>query len=336
MTSLSQLGERALIQRITARLSMPPWVTVGPGDDAAVVAPERGTHDVLTTDAIVDGVHVDRRFVPPDSIGHRALAVNLSDLAAMGAEPRCALLSLLLPDDIGLTDIDGILDGLLALAAQHRVALVGGNISRTPGPLTLDITAIGSVHPRRILRRSGAKPGDEVYVTGTLGDGAVGLRVLNSGPEGSVGEADRQVRLCIERYLHPAPRVRAGLLLSRNRAATSCMDLSDGLADGVRQIAEASSVGITIDAAALPFSEGVRTWHAQHGGSPVDTALTGGDDYELIFTVRPSHRGRLRGVVNRLGHVAVTRIGRVTRSRDLLVEEGGTERTLPHGYEHFR
>ena len=181
---MSEIGEHALIARITGRLAMPPWVVVGPGDDAAVIEPERGTLDVLTTDAHVDGVHFDRRFVPPDAIGHRALAVNLSDLAAMGAQPRAALLSLVLPGDLETAVVDGMLDGLIALAARHRVALVGGNITRSPGPLMLDVTAIGSVRPRRVLTRAGARPGDEVYVTGTIGGAVVGLRNLQAcGPD---------------------------------------------------------------------------------------------------------------------------------------------------------
>src|SRR5688572_22789545 len=204
---------------------MPPWVVVGPGDDAAVIVPERGALDVLTTDAQVDGVHFDLRFVPPDAVGHRALAVNLSDLAAMGAEPRAALLSLLLPDTLDLEAIDRIMDGLLGLAARHRVTLVGGNITRTPGPLALDVTAIGSVRPRRVLTRSGARPGDDVYVTGTLGDAAVGLQALKAKADADVHPA---IGSCVERYRRPEPRVRAGLLLGRNRAASSCMDLSDG------------------------------------------------------------------------------------------------------------
>ena len=133
--TVSSLGERALIARITARLAMPSWVVVGPGDDAAVVEPERGALDVLTTDAQVEGVHFDRRFVPPDAIGHRALAVNLSDLAAMGAQPRAMLLSLALPDGTLVSELDAIVDGLLALANLHRVVLIGGNITRTPGPM---------------------------------------------------------------------------------------------------------------------------------------------------------------------------------------------------------
>src|SRR4029450_11238922 len=157
---------------------MTPWVAVGPGDDAAVIEPARGVLDVLTTDVLVDGIHFDLRFVPPDAGGYRALAVNLSDLAAMGAEPRTALLSLLIPDELDVGTIDGVMDGLLALASQYRVALIGGNISRTTGPLTIDVTATGSVRPRRVLTRGGARPGDDVYVTGALGSAATGLELL--------------------------------------------------------------------------------------------------------------------------------------------------------------
>ncbi len=312
---------------------MPPWVVVGPGDDAAVLQPKRGAYDVLTTDALVDGVHFDLRFVPPDAVGHRALAVNLSDLAAMGAEPRAALLSLLLPDSLEVAILDGIVDGLTGLAARHRVALVGGNITRTPGPLAIDVTATGTVHGRRILRRGGARPGDEVYVTGALGDAAIGLRHLQQEPAERAGDA---YDACVERYLRPEPRVRAGLLLGRNRAASSCIDLSDGLADAVRQVAAASEVGITLDAGALPLSDGVRQWHERHGDDPIATALAGGDDYELLFTVRPGHRGRLRAAAALMGTVPITRIGVVTKDPGLVVRNGTATRELPTGYEHFR
>ncbi|HEY9467094.1 MAG TPA: thiamine-phosphate kinase, partial [Vicinamibacterales bacterium] len=180
--TVADIGERALIARIKARVSMPSWVVIGPGDDAAVIQPERGTYDVLTTDAQVEGVHFDRRFVPPDAIGHRALAVNLSDLAAMGASPRAALLSLALPPSLDIEDFEQLVDGVLAVAATYRVTLIGGNITQTPGPLSVDITAIGAVRPRKALTRSGARPGDSVYVTGSLGDAAVGLQRLQAVP----------------------------------------------------------------------------------------------------------------------------------------------------------
>jgi thiamine-monophosphate kinase len=239
--TVSDLGERALIQCITARLRPADWVVIGPGDDAAAIEPERGQLDVVTTDAQVEGVHFDRAFVPADAIGHRALAVNLSDVAAMGARPRAALLSLILPDTLDVGVIDGILDGMLRLADTHHVALIGGNISRSPGPLIVDVTAIGAAGRRRLLTRSGARPGDGVYVTGTIGDGGVGLEMLRE-----AAGADVQASAPIQRFLYPEPRVRAGMQLARNRAATACMDLSDGLADGVRQIAEASNAGITL------------------------------------------------------------------------------------------
>ena len=308
---------------------MPPWVLVGPGDDAAVLQPERGAFDVLTTDALVDGTHFDLRFVPPDAVGHRALAVNLSDLAAMGAAPRAALLSLLLPDALATDVFDGILDGLLTLAARYRVTLVGGNITRTTGPLAIAVTATGSVRPRRVLTRAGARPGDTVYVTGSLGDAAAGLQALQREPANRSAPG-------VQRYLYPDPRVRAGLLLGRNRAASSCMDLSDGLADAVRQVAAASGVGMTIESDALPIGGGARAWYEQAGADPVDAALCGGDDYELMFTVRPSQRGRFRGVLKQAGDLPITRIGVVTKHRDLLVRGAGGTREVPPGYEHFR
>ncbi len=312
---------------------MPSWVIVGPGDDAAVIVPARGMLEVLTTDALVDGVHFDRRFVPPDAIGHRALAVNLSDLAAMGAEPRAALLSLALPPTLEVREVDGLLDGLLALAAAHGVTVIGGNVTRTPGPLTIDVTAVGCVRPRRVMTRDSARPGDDVYVTGALGGAAIGLRAASSQ---TLAGRSSEWSVARERYLRPQPRVRAGTILGRTRAASSCMDLSDGLADGVRQVADASGVGIALEASALPLDEGVREWHAREGGDPIETALIGGDDYELLFTVRPAHRGRFRDARRHFASLPVTRIGVITKDRALVVRDDTGSRPLPAGYEHFR
>ena len=334
MQTISDVGERALIERITARLATAPWVIVGPGDDAAVIAPQRGEDDVLTTDAQIEDVHFDRRFVPPDAIGHRALAVNLSDLAAMGAQPRAALLSLALPGALDVAVVDGLMDGMLALAAAHRVTIIGGNITRSPGPMMIDVTAIGSVRRRRVLTRSGARPGDDVYVTGTIGDAAAGLRSLQARCGADLYGPPFDA--CEQRFLHPEPRVRAGLLIGRNRAASACMDLSDGLADGVRQIGEASGVGMVLDASALPIADQTRRWYEAQGQDPVAAAVAGGDDYELFFTLRPSWRGRLRGVQRHLADLPITRIGTVTKERRFVVRTPEGDRPLPEGYEHFR
>ncbi len=331
MITVADAGEHALIARILQRLAMPAWVVVGPGDDAAVVEPERGTLDVLTTDAIVDGVHVDRRFVPPEAIGHRALAANLSDLAAMGARPRAALLSLVLPADLTIDELDGIVEGLLAAAADYRITLVGGNITRSPGPLVVDLTATGSIRRRDVMSRAGARPGDGVWVTGTLGDAALGLRLLQGN-----APVPAPLESAVARYLRPAPRLRAGQLLARNRVATSCMDVSDGLADAVRQVAAASGVGMVLDAAALPLHPAVRAWYADAGLDPVAAALAGGDDYELLFTARPTRARRLRTVRQQAGDLPITRIGVVTKDTRLVVATPDGERALPAGFEHFR
>jgi thiamine-monophosphate kinase len=326
-SSVVDLSERELVARIQSRLAPSPgWLVVGIGDDAAVLEPERNKLEVITVDALVEGVHFDRRFTPPAAIGHRALAVNLSDLAAMGAEPRWALLSLALPPALPCADFDGMIDGLAALARRHRVHVVGGNLTRSTGPLMLDITAAGSVKRRQVLQRSGARPGDLVFVTGAVGAAAAGLQLLSSDPSASDS--------CVSRYLQPEPRVREGLLIARNRAATACMDLSDGLADGLHRIAEASGVGMTIDADLLPLDQAARTWFDAHGGDAIGHALTGGDDYELVFTARPNRVGRLKAL--RLhGSVPFTKIGVCTEYGNVTLRNGNVDAPIPHGYKHF-
>jgi thiamine-monophosphate kinase len=304
---------------------------VGIGDDAAVVEPEKNRVEVLTVDAIVEGVHFDRAFVPPDAIGHRALAVNLSDLAAMGATPRLALLSLMLQDTLPLADFDGIISGLTALAAQHRIHVAGGNLTRSPGPLTIDVTVAGTVKRRQALTRSGARPGDEIYVSGTIGAAAAGLTLLR---RGAAAHPNADCRL-IQAYTRPDPRVRLGVWLGRNRAASACVDLSDGLADGVRRIAEASGVGITIDAEALPIEPAARDVLGGDGGDPMLNAISGGDDYELLCAVRPRKR---RAVLSASRHAGIplTRIGVCTDERTVRLRTAGQDVPMPCGYTHFR
>ena len=331
----------------------------GIGDDAAVVEPARGALDVVTTDTLVEGVHFDRSFVSAADVGHRTLAVNLSDLAAMGATPRAAVLSLVLPGTLPVADLDGIVEGLLALAASHRVALVGGNVTRTHGPLVLGVTAVGAVRRRRVLTRGGGRPGDELWVTGAVGAAAAGLAALRLGPtaepvsdpEGTTGPttassaprdpaadpaSDPDLDDCILRYRRPEPRVRIGTLLGRNRVARAGLDLSDGLADGLRQLARASGAGMEVDAAAIPVHPGARRWFARNGGDPVDAALRGGDDYELLIAVPRRQRRALRMLARLFRGVPVTRIGELTKAPDLVLRTADGDRPVPGGYEHFR
>jgi thiamine-monophosphate kinase len=363
-STVDDCTERALIARIRTHLPpAPSWMLVGIGDDAAVIEPERNRAEVLSVDAIVEGIHFDRAFTPPRAIGHRALAVNLSDLAAMGAAPRLALLSFALPPTLPLDDFDAIVAGLAALAAEHGVHVAGGNLTRSPGPLVIDITVVGTVKRRQALTRRGARPGDDVYVSGSIGGASAGLQMLRATTSTTKLTKDTKdatdridpveicssvssvspvvessvhsvVESCVQRYLYPQPRIRMGLLLARNRAASACMDLSDGLADAVRQIAEASSVGAIIDAAALPIDAGARRWFDARGADAAGAAIAGGDDYELLFAVRPRLRNRLKAA--RAAGVAITRIGAFTADRALLVRRAEGDTPLPQGYSHFR
>ncbi len=331
--TVADLGERALVARIRARIPPPPSsVVVGIGDDAAVVAPDRGTLTVITTDALVDGIHFDRTFASAADIGHKALAVNLSDLAAMGAAPRHALLSLALPPHSPVADIDALVDALLVLAGQHGTALVGGNIAGSTGPISIDVTVTGSVRRRRVLTRGGARPGDFVYVSGQIGGAAAGLASLRGADGGPAPATDR----CRRRFLRPEPRVRLGLALGRNRAARACIDLSDGLADALHQVTDASGVGARIDADRIPIDPEARDWFTRSGADPVLAALTGGEDYELAFAAPPAFRGRLAHVRRLIGDLVLTPIGVITKERDVVLARGGTVEPLPGSFEHFR
>ena len=329
--TVSELTERELVARIQALLPpSPPWLTVGIGDDAAVAEPERNRLEVFTVDAVIDGVHFDRRFTPPHAIGHRALAVNLSDLAAMGASPRLALVSIALPPDLPCVDFDGIVEGIAAQATAVGIVVGGGNLTRTPGPLTIDITAVGTVKRRGALTRAGARSGDYVYLTGTIGGATAGLQMLQT-------PSSEQSTSCVERYLRPSARLRTGALLGRNKAASACIDLSDGLADGVARIAESSDVGITLESDALPVEPDAARWFAARGQNPVTAAIAGGDDYELLFTVRPRQRGRLKAAI-RHGGISITRIGVCTSGKAVAIHSASAPElvALPTGFSHFR
>jgi thiamine-monophosphate kinase len=333
LASVSTITERELIARITARLPpAPDWVLLGVGDDAAVVETARNRLEVLSVDAIVEGVHFDRAFTPPAAIGHRALAVNLSDLAAMGAMPRLALLSLALPPSLPLAEFDGMIASLSAVASRFRIAVVGGNLTRIDGPLVVDITVVGTVKKRQVLTRAGARAGDDLYVTGSIGAAAAGLQMLQAGIERQAASREQP---CVQRYLYPEPRLRLGTLIGRNRAATACVDVSDGLADAVHQLADASQIGVTIDGAAVPIDPDARRWFEQRGQDPLHASMTASDDYELLIAARPRWRGRLKAA-QRHGDALLTRIGACTADRAVVVRQDGVDRPVPAGYTHFR
>ena len=236
------------------------------------------------------------------------------------------LLSLALPPELPLDEFDGVIDGFLALAAKEGAPLVGGNLARSPGPLVIDVTAIGAARPRRILRRSGARAGDLLFVTGRLGAAAAGLALRLSGAD--IPALDDDQRACVLRYDRPDARLRTGVVVANNRAASACMDVSDGLADAARQMAEASGCGVELNADAIPMHPGAK-------GDALSLAWSGGEDYELLFAV-PRKRTRLfLAAVRQAGETEVTEIGLCTKGREVCAIAGGTRSPLPEGFEHF-
>jgi thiamine-monophosphate kinase len=337
-------GEHRVIDLVRSMVPPPPaWVAVGLGDDAAVLEPKRNHLDVLTTDALVEHVHFERALVDPRSLGFKALATSLSDLAAMGAEPRAALLSLGLPDDLPWEELEHFLRGFLEAADQYQVALVGGNVSRSPSLLSINVTLTGSVKRRKALTRRGARPGDELYVTGDLGRATAGLRWLTSRParaDTSDDGASPAVREALQRFSRPEPRVRLGVLVGRTRAASACIDLSDGFADACHQLAAASGVGLVVDAGSLPIHAAVRelfsseAGDADAAGDALRAALAGGEDYELLFSV-PRRSVRRFAEAGRRARLTVTRVGVVTATRNLVLRTPAGDRPLGAGFEHF-
>jgi thiamine-monophosphate kinase len=297
---------------------------LGLTDDAALLDPVPGRQLVLTKDAMVAGVH----FLPddpPGQIAQKLLRVNLSDLAAMGATPLGYLLALARSGDIADDWLAAFCTGLAADNAAFGIALLGGDTVATPGPLTLSLTAIGEVPAGAALLRAGARPGEDVWVSGTLGDAALGLKVLRRESE----VADEARAWLIERYRLPQPRLALGQAL--RGIASAAIDISDGLVADLGHILEVSGVGAEVHAAALPLSAAARDLPGAR-----DAALSGGDDYELLFTTPPQHRVEIEGLARRLD-LSLIRIGAIRAEPGLLVldQKGQELRVRKAGWQHF-
>lgn len=293
-----------------------PQVVCGIGDDAAVLQPGAGQQLVTCTDTLVAGVHFPAQASAAD-IGWKSLAVNLSDLAAMGARPRYAQLSLTLPE-LSSTWLDGFIEGWRPLAQAHGVTLIGGDTTR--GPLSITVQLLGETSPDKILRRSGGRPGDLLAVTGSLGAAALALRQLQSNQQPAPDALDRLHR--------PQPRVTAGQALAG--LASACIDLSDGLANDLDHLLRASGVGAEVSVAALPIDA------LLDGLSPqqrLNLALGGGDDYELCCSVPEHAAPRAKQLLAELD-LKWTPIGRLTADRELVWQERGSLQ-ITEGWRHF-
>ena len=289
----------------------------GIGDDCAVLRSSRQKDILVTTDLFLEGVHFRRNWQEAAAAGHKALARGLSDIAAMGGTPRYAFLSLGLPKNIRQDWVENFLGGLLELAQSARVTLAGGDTGRSSRGLIADIVVVGDVPRNQAVLRCGARPGDEIWVTGNLGLAGHALRCLQQNKKRSASPE------ALQAFFYPQPRLRTGRVLRKRKLASAMIDLSDGLSIDLARLCQASGVGAEIQEAWLPRA----------ASTPLNCALHGGEDLELLFTV-PVERSRL--VPKQAGGVRLTRIGRIVARRGLALVQGKKARPLPvRGFEHF-
>jgi thiamine-monophosphate kinase len=332
---VSDLGEFPLIERVRDILDVRrPDVAVGIGDDAAVLEAAGEDYRLVTVDSQVEGVHFLRERITPRQLGRRAVAINLSDIAAMGGRPEHALASLALPGDTEAAWVEELYRGMREEGERYQTAVIGGNMARSRQGIFIDVCVLGRVGREHLLLRSGARPGDRVLVTGGLGEAAAGLQLLLH-PELSVDPADREALLA--RTLTPTPRVREGQAIALLKRATAMIDLSDGLSSDIGHVCDRSQVGVRLRAEDLPIPAAVRRVADQLGRPAWELALSGGEDYELCFTAPPEAVDELAAAVG-LQNTAATVVGEILPAGDgrRLALPGGQETALEaRGWQHF-
>jgi thiamine-monophosphate kinase len=330
-----EIGEFGLIARIRgAAPAASPDVIEGVGDDCAIVRPD-GDRDLLfTCDCQIQGTHFRNEWITPRQLGRRVAAVSLSDVAAMGGAPRWALCSLAIPEETDVAWVDDLYAGLRDELARAGASLVGGNTARLAGAALVDLFVVGAVERGRALVRGGARPGDCVFVTGELGASAAGLALLRDG----AGAVDRAVaEEAIRRHLTPTPRLGEGRALAATGLASSCIDVSDGLTADASHLAEESGVTVHLDAGKIPVARAARAVAEAAGRDPLELALYGGEEFELLFTAGRGTEDAVREAIAAVAGVPVHRIGEVTAGApEVLVERGGRVFSPGRpGYDHF-
>lgn len=325
---LGQLGEFGFIDRIASRVGPAPGVRLGIGDDCAATVVPAGELLLTTSDLLIEEVHFRRQWTNLRDLGRKSVAVNLSDIAAMGGTPRHLYLGLGIPQQMRVEDLDAFMDGLLAEAESYGVMLVGGDTCSSPGPLLISVTVEGGVPEAELVTRGGARSGDAIYVSGTLGDSALALHKFQMDEAPDPYLAQR----------HHVPQARTGLgrALARARTASAMIDISDGLLADLGHVLKASCAGARLERQEIPLSAPFRRELGKDGGL-WDLALAGGEDYELLFTVPPERQAGLDELAGRL-EFPLTRIGVITPSDDGIAvkDSRGQDCPLPAaGFNHF-
>jgi thiamine-monophosphate kinase len=322
--TIAEIGEFGFLSRLLPQLPGASDLTVGPGQDCAVIA-TRSRSWLLTVDALVEHVHFERTWLSPHQLGRKSFLVNASDIAAMGGQPRFCVVSLGVPPTYPARDLRALQVGIVAAAAGCGAAVAGGNLSRAD-KLFVSVTVLGEA-PGRIITRQGARAGDRIYVTGTLGDAALGVRGLRN----RTGRA--RSRYPVRRFRQPSPRLQAGRLLVSRGLASSMIDVSDGLVQDLGHICKQSRVGAEIETGTIPCSAAYRAAL----GADLTLALGGGEDYELLCTVPERHVKTLQRLAPHLG-CPITCIGRITPGSGIALRtsDGGAMSLDGRGYDHFR
>jgi thiamine-monophosphate kinase len=331
--TLGELGERGLIERLRVRLGAPgPGVLLGIGDDAALVRCSQGDL-LLTTDTLVEDVHFRRPSTTLRTLGAKALAVNLSDIAAMGGEPCFALVALALAASSAVADVDALYEGLADMAGRYGVALVGGDTCASPGPLVVTVALLGRVEGPPV-RRAGARPGDLILVTGTLGAAAAGLAVLERGGGSASSGALETV---VAAHHLPTPRVPEGRLAQTSRRVTAMIDLSDGLATDLGHLTRESGVGAEVRLADVPIASATREVAVALDVDPWVWAVAGGEDYELLLTSPPDDATTLATRIRNETGTRVAIVGEIRPPAEGLrfLDAAGRAVTVPAGFDHF-
>ncbi|SJZ72081.1 thiamine-phosphate kinase [Trichlorobacter thiogenes] len=331
MKGLAELGEFGLIDQIRARFPQPVAPELGIGDDAALLSPSAGSQVVVSTDLLAEGVHFDLGFGPARLLGRKSLAVNLSDIASMGAVPRWFFLSLAIPAGFPLETIEGLLDGLAEQAAEYGCILAGGDTCGSKSGLVISVTIMGEQRPELILKRSGAVLDDEVWVSGSLGDSALGLQLLMEGKR--LGQSDDYL---MQRQLDPTPRCDLGRKLAEAGLVNAMIDISDGLLADLGHIGEQSGCGAEIQLGQLLLSPAFQAYAANQHAFPWQLAVSGGEDYELCFTAPVCNHGAIQKISKTTG-IPLTVIGKITSSRQVqaILPDGTNFQPSASGYTHF-
>lgn len=335
--TVGEVGEFKLIERIQQLLpqTIHPDLTLGIGDDTAVIKIDENRSLLITCDIQVENQHFRLNNIDPGQLGRRAMAVNLSDIAAMGGQPTFALISLGLPKSFPANDFECLLQGMRDQLAEFSAMIIGGNLSNTEKDLIIDITLLGEVKSRQFITRSGAKPGDRIFVTGHPGASAAGYWTLEKFGRTVPAELSHLV----QKHLQPIPRIRAGQRIAQSGFTTAMIDVSDGIAGDLHHICEQSRVGAEVYQRCLPLPEGIQQVSAFSGKSVIELALQSGEDYELLFTVKPETSISAIDAITAETGVPITEVGKILPKDAgyfLVDSENNRLKLQTKGWNHFR